>query len=101
MLQVLTVQPGEVAVPVLSQGIEIAFDVAGEGPAVGLGHSFLCSGAMWQNQVGPLAATNRVINVDLRGHGAFGRAPAAFSLYDLVADALAVLDHRVVKSAVW
>lgn len=86
---------------VLSQGIEIAFDVVGEGPAVVLGHSFLCSGAMWQNQVGPLAATNRVINIDLRGHGASGPCPAAFGLHDMVADVLAVLDRLGVGSAVW
>ncbi len=86
---------------VLSQGIEIAFDVVGEGPTVVLGHSFLCSGAMWQDQVGPLAAANRVVNIDYRGHGGSGRIAEAFSLYDMVEDVLAVLDYLGVGSAVW
>lgn len=86
---------------VLSQGIEIEFEVVGEGPTVVLGHSFLCSGAMWQNQVGPLSAENRVVNIDYRGHGASGRIAAAFSLYDMMEDVLAVLDYLAVGSAVW
>ncbi len=79
----------------------IGFEVAGDGPAVVLLHSFLCSGDMWRGQVGPLAARHRVINVDLRGHGASGPVTRAFSLYDLVDDALAVLDSLGVDQAVW
>ncbi len=84
-----------------SRGVEIAFEVAGEGPTLVLGHSFLCSGAMWEPQLGPLSAENRVVNVDSRGHGASGRIAAPFTLYDLVEDVLAVLDHLGVERAVW
>jgi pimeloyl-ACP methyl ester carboxylesterase len=84
-----------------TRGVEIAFDVVGEGPTVVLGHSFLCSGAMWAPQLGPLSAENRVINIDARGHGASGRVAAPFTLYDLVEDVVAVLDHLGVERAVW
>ena len=84
-----------------SHGINIAFEVAGAGPAVVLNHSFLCSGAMWQPQVGPLAAEYRVINIDCRGHGASGPIATPFTLDDMVDDVLAVLDHLAVDRAVW
>lgn len=86
---------------VQSQGIEIAFEVTGEGPAVVLGHSFLCSGAMWREQVGPLAAEHTVINIDARGHGESGPITVPFTLYDMVEDVLAVLDDLRVDRAVW
>src|SRR5512143_1827356 len=74
------------------EGCRIGFDVIGDGPAVVLLHSFLCSGEMWRGQVGPLAAGYRVINIDCRGHGASSPVSKAFTLYDLMDDAFAVLD---------
>jgi pimeloyl-ACP methyl ester carboxylesterase len=82
-------------------GIEIYFEDTGSGPAVVLGHSFLCSGEMWANQVGPLAERYRVINVDQRGHGRSSPCTATFSLYDMVDDVVAVLDSLEIDCAVW
>jgi 3-oxoadipate enol-lactonase len=82
-------------------GVDIAFDVLGTGPPIVLGHSFLCSGAMWREQVPALAAEYRVINIDYRGHGASGGVEHAITLYDLVGDVTAVLDHVGVRRAVW
>ncbi|MGE5272712.1 MAG: alpha/beta fold hydrolase [Verrucomicrobiota bacterium] len=83
------------------QELEIAFEAVGDGPAVVLLHSFLCSGAMWQKQVGPLAAHNRVVNIDCRGHGASSSVTKAFNLYDMVDDVFAVLDALRIDRAVW
>ena len=83
------------------QGIGIFFEDVGAGLPVVLGHSFLCSGAMWAPQVGALAERYRVVNVDFRGHGRSGNADAPFSLYDLVTDVVAVLDHLRIERAVW
>jgi len=84
-----------------NKGVRIAFEVTGEGPPLVLGHSFLCDRTMWQAQVPPLAATHRVINVDLRGHGSSSQATGACTLYDLVTDVEAVLDDLGVERAVW
>lgn len=70
-------------------------------PAVLLAHSFLASGEMWRHQVGPLAEEHRVVNVDLRGHGRSGPAEGDFTLYDLVDDHVAILDHLGIGRAVW
>ncbi len=83
-------------------GCRIAFAQVGDGPAaVVLLHSFLCSGDMWREQVPPLAARHRVVNVDFRGHGASSPVSKPFTLYDLVDDVLAVLDAVSVDRAVW
>jgi pimeloyl-ACP methyl ester carboxylesterase len=83
------------------EGLRIYYEEHGSGVPVVLGHSFLCSGEMWAPQVGPLAETARVINIDLRGHGRSGRIESSFTLYDLVADVVAVLDQLGVERAVW
>lgn len=84
-----------------TQGQHIFFDDVGSGTPVVLGHSFLCNGEMWQEQVRVLANSYRIINVDLRGHGRSGPAYRPFSLYDAVEDVIAVLDLLGIRRAVW
>jgi len=66
------------------QGVEIFFEDIGAGSPVVLGHSFLCSGKMWREQLPALFDKFRVINPDLRGHGRSGEVNGPFSLYDAV-----------------
>lgn len=82
-------------------GSRIYYESMGEGPAIVLGHSFLCTGDMWCRQLATLAESHRVINVDLRGHGQSSVVDKPFTLYDLVDDVLAVLDHAGIDRAVW
>lgn len=84
-----------------SHGLEIFFEDVGTGPPVVLGHSFLCSGKMWREQVPALAGGFRVINPDLRGHGRSGRVDGPFTLYEAVNDVVAVLDRLGIVRAVW
>lgn len=80
---------------------DIHYTVQGRGPAVILGHSFLCSGGMWAGQLDALAERYRVVNVDLRGHGQSGPLDCSCTLYDMVDDMLAVLDDAAVEQATW
>ncbi|MBB3139893.1 alpha/beta fold hydrolase [Halomonas organivorans] len=91
------------------RGVTIAFEEHGrEGggeqsqrlPIV-LGHSFLCSGEMWREQLPALACDYRVVNVDFRGHGRSSQLDEPFTLYDAVADVIAVLDELGIQQAVW
>ena len=84
-----------------NQGVAIFFEDVGAGAPVVLGHSFLCSGKMWREQVPALARKFRVINLDLRGHGRSGEVKRSFSLYDVVSDVVAVLDRLSIEKAVW
>jgi pimeloyl-ACP methyl ester carboxylesterase len=81
--------------------VRIFFDVLGSGAPLVLGHSFLCSGEMWRPQLQQLAERRRVINIDYRGHGRSGEASGAVTLYDMVGDVLAVLDHLGIDRAIW
>lgn len=65
---------------VQNQGLSIWFDDIGVGPPVVLGHSFLCSGKMWCEQVPALAGRFRVLNPDLRGHGRSSEVTRPFLL---------------------
>jgi pimeloyl-ACP methyl ester carboxylesterase len=66
-----------------------------------LGHSFLCDGTMWRDQVSALEPHYRMINVDFRGHGRSGAVEGPFTLYDAVEDMVAVLDHLGISHAIW
>lgn len=79
-------------------GATIAWDAAGRGPALILGHSLLCGRWMWNEVVPRLADRYRVLNVEFRGHGE-STATTPFRLRDLVDDWLAVLDAERVERA--
>jgi 3-oxoadipate enol-lactonase len=90
------------AVPKLErEGIQISYEDSGSGPPIVLMHSFLCSGEMWRAQAVRLAEDNRVVNIDLRGHGRSGASATPFDLYDLVDDVTAVMDSLGIDRAVW
>ncbi|MFI2810225.1 MULTISPECIES: alpha/beta fold hydrolase [Microbulbifer] len=81
--------------------LALHYEIQGSGPALVLLHSFLCSGAMWREQVEALAEHYTVITVDIRGHGKSSVPQQPFSIYDLMEDALAVLDREGIDSAIW
>jgi len=80
-------------------GARIHYELSGSGPAIVLGHSFLCDTHMWDAVSPALAERYRVINVDFRGHGG-STAPAPHTLDDLAADCRAILDREGVTRAV-
>ena len=82
-------------------GVPIHFEDLGTGPPVVMGHSILCSGEMWVNQVPRLAESYRVINMDQRGHGKSVPATGPYDLREMVEDAVAILDHLEIERAVW
>ncbi len=77
------------------------YQAVGEGPAVVLLHSFLCSGAMWSEQVEALAREHRVLNVDLGGHGASPAVQAPVDLEALLVPVFAVLEAEGIEQAHW
>ena len=83
-------------------GAAIHYETHGQGPAVLLTHGFGLTARMWAGQVEALAASNRLILWDLRGHGR-SDSPEDSGLYDpeaCIADMLALLDAEGVERAV-
>jgi len=85
-----------------NDGIEIHFEVHGEGRPVVLLHGFPDSGRLWHRQAEALAEAGfQVVVPDLRGYGASGKPTdvEAYSLLLLAGDVLAVLDHLGIERA--
>ena len=62
-------------------------------PVVMLCHGLLGTLAMWRPQVTSLAARYRILRFDNRGHGASSATPPPYTVTQLAADAVALLDH--------
>lgn len=77
-------------------GVELAYDVVGEGTPILLVHGSALSKAIWRGFGYTKAFRDQyqVITMDLRGHGRSSKplTPDAYRMETLVADALAVLD---------
>jgi pimeloyl-ACP methyl ester carboxylesterase len=79
----------------------VAFDVAGEGPAVLLIHAFGFDADMWGPQIEALVpAGYTVITPDVRGFGASPDPPAGFTFPSLVDELVGVLDEAGAAKAV-
>ncbi len=63
-------------------------------------HGFGASNAWWQHQIEPLARHQRVIAVDLRGHGRSDRPPDGYTIAQQVDDVAAVLQALAVRGPV-
>lgn len=69
------------------------------GPAVLLVHALGVDQRMWEPVLDRLAVGRRVITYDVRGHGTAAAAPIPFTMADLAADLLGVLDACELESA--
>ena len=81
-------------------GHEIYFERLEQGEPLLLIHSFLCNTEMWKNQIDMLAAKHTVIVMDIRGHGKSSPS-SRHSMYDLVNDAIKLLDAEGIERATW
>jgi 3-oxoadipate enol-lactonase len=85
-----------------ANGRKVAYDLVGKpgDPVVYFAHALASDMGMWAEQVPAfLAAGFRVLRVDLRGHGGSDAAPGNYTMDDLVADAVEMLDKLEIKSA--
>ena len=68
-----------------ANGIDISYDVVGEGEWLVFSHSLACCKAMWAPQIAVLAKSYKVLSFDTRGHGKTSAPAEPYSL-DLMAD---------------
>jgi len=83
-------------------GIEIDYEVTGDGPAILLSHGYGATRHMWDGQHRALSPRWRVISWDMRGHGQTDSPddPSQYSAALTVADMHALLEHLGVERAV-
>jgi 3-oxoadipate enol-lactonase len=84
-----------------ANGIRINHELSGKenGPAVVLSHSLGSSMVMWNPQLEVLEPHFRVLRYDMRGHGDSEASQGAYTLDQLAADVIALLDALDIKSA--
>lgn len=83
-------------------GVELYYEVHGQGVPVLLTHGYSSSSHMWEGQVGPFSKHFQLVRWDMRGHGRsdYPADQGAYSEEATVADMAAILDAVGAKTAV-
>lgn len=81
-------------------GASIFYSSQGEGEPMVLIHGYPLSGELFRDNVGPLAASYRVITVDLRGFGRSEAPDDQASIETYATDVLAVMDELGIDEAI-
>ncbi|MDF2704781.1 alpha/beta hydrolase [Nonomuraea muscovyensis] len=81
----------------LPDGVPLYYEDRGSGPAVLLIHGWTMNSTFWGQNAGPLSETNRVITVDLRGHGLSGKTDEGHTLDQYARDVRDLLVHLGVR----
>ncbi|WP_433463505.1 alpha/beta fold hydrolase [Spirillospora sp. CA-128828] len=77
----------------LTGGVPLYYEDHGNGAPVVLLHGWTMNSTFWGDNVPALAAGNRVITVDLRGHGSSGKTPEGHTLGQYARDVRALIEH--------
>lgn len=83
-----------------ANGVNIAFDDEGAGPAVVLLHGYPFNRTMWREQIEALKGSYRVIALDLRGHGDSDVDPSPATMDQMAQDVAGLMDALSISSAV-
>jgi 3-oxoadipate enol-lactonase len=84
-------------------GTELNYEVSGKegAPWLVFSHSLACSVRMWDPQVEAFKDQYRILNYDMRGHGASAAPGGAYSFDMLAGDALGLMDQLGIQKARW
>jgi 3-oxoadipate enol-lactonase len=91
----------DAAMKMRANGIDVEYQVHGEGPWVTLSHSLACNNAMWEPQIAALSKRYKLLRYDTRGHGGTTATPSPYTLDQLADDARALLDALGIKRTHW
>jgi pimeloyl-ACP methyl ester carboxylesterase len=84
-----------------SDGIPIHYSVEGKGePALVFIHCWGCNRGFWENQVAELSKTNRVVTIDMPGHGESGLGRKNWSIESYGDDVKTVVNKLGLKRVV-
>ena len=84
-----------------ANGIDINYEIAGEGPWITMSHSLACNLRMWDPQMQVLTKKYKVLRYDTRGHGQSGAPSGDYTLEQLADDVKALLDALKIKQTHW
>ncbi|MGO8957726.1 MAG: 3-oxoadipate enol-lactonase [Streptosporangiaceae bacterium] len=78
-----------------------SFDQTGDAPVVVLGNSLGTTGDVWARQLPELRNSFRLLRYDLPGHGGSAAWPGPYSIDELGAAVLSLLDARAIERAAY
>jgi pimeloyl-ACP methyl ester carboxylesterase len=83
-------------------GVNIHYEVHGDGPPLILSHGYSSTSSMWQGQIEALSKQYKLVLWDMRGHGQsdYPEDPKAYSEALTVGDIAALLDEVGAKRAI-
>ena len=84
-----------------ANGIEINYEIAGEGPWLTMSHSLACNLHMWDPQMVELTRNFKVLRYDTRGHGETSAPAGEYTLEQLADDVKGLLDALNIKQTHW
>jgi 3-oxoadipate enol-lactonase len=87
--------------PVTATRPSLHYLIDGSGSPIVLSHALGCSIGMWDPIAPALARSHRVIRFDTRGHGESEVVGSSFSLFDLVGDAVGLIDELNLDRVTW
>jgi 3-oxoadipate enol-lactonase len=82
-------------------GIEMHYEISGNGPWLTLSHSLAANTEMWDAQMQALNQHFKVLRYDIRGHGQTQSTPGPYTLNQLSDDVHALLLHLGIESTHW
>ena len=82
-------------------GIEINYEIEGNGPWLTMSHSLACDLHMWDPQMPVLTKRFKVLRFDTRGHGKSSAPEGEYTLDQLAVDVKGLLDELKIKQTHW
>jgi len=84
-----------------TNGIEINYEVEGNGPWITLSHSLACNLHMWDEQMELLTKHYKVLRFDTRGHGQSSVPDGEYTLEQMADDVHGLFAHLGIKQTHW
>ena len=82
-------------------GIDINYEVEGNGPWLTMSHSLACDLHMWDPQMPVLTKKFKVLRFDTRGHGQSSAPAGEYTLDQMADDVKGLLDHLKIRQTHW
>lgn len=86
---------------VKANGIDINYEIEGNGPWLTMSHSLACDLHMWDPQMPVLTKKFKVLRYDTRGHGQSSAPAGEYTLEQLADDAKGLLDALKIRQTHW
>jgi 3-oxoadipate enol-lactonase len=86
---------------VKANGIDINYEIEGNGPWLTMSHSLACDLHMWDPQMPTLTKKFKVLRYDTRGHGQSSAPSGEYTLDQLADDVKGLLESLKIKQTHW